>query len=332
MDEFDLIKRFFYNLDNQRLCTSKGVVLGNGDDAVVFDIDPNYQLVSSIDTLVENVHFPSDVPAEDIAYKALAVNLSDLAAMGASPHSFVMSLTLPELNIDWLEKFSEGLFLIANRYGIALVGGDTSRGPLSISIQVNGIVQKNSFLTRSAAKPLDIICVTGFLGLGAQGLLNWQQGDQCTQGKEGNNNASLQKFLRPEPRINFASKLFDLGVRACIDVSDGLLSEVNHVCQASRISARINLSAIPVHEELGLAFASASNSVFDSLLRGGDDYELCIAVQPECLSDVNNLAIKHGLTLFEVGEFTAGYPSQILDWQGDLLDAQKNGYNHFDNT
>jgi thiamine-monophosphate kinase len=233
MNEFSLIEKYFHNDSNKALAKQKRVSLGVGDDAAVFSVDSGYQLVSSIDTLIAGVHFPSDCDPSDIAYKALSVNLSDLAAMGAVPHSFTLSLTLPEPDEKWLQAFSETLFSLANQHELILIGGDTVKGSLSLSIQINGVVSERKFLRRDKAQEGDLLCVTGHLGLAALGLKEWREGKQ-TSVEAG------KRFLRPQARLEFANHLYEMGVRSAIDISDGLLSELKHLCKASGLSCELN--------------------------------------------------------------------------------------------
>lgn len=320
MDEFQLIKKYFHNEENKKFSASKNIILGIGDDAAVFEVNPQQQLVASIDTLVENVHFPANCKAEDIAYKALAVNLSDLAAMGASPHSFTLSITLPSIQESWLENFSLGLFELANQHQLVLLGGDTSKGPLSISIQINGVVEKNKFLTRSSVKTGDVLCATGYLGLAALGLQEWQVGSGSVPAE------SIKRFLRPEARIKLAENFYDLGVRACIDISDGLLAEVKHLCQTSKISAFIDTNALIVHPEL-MSLEKSQQQQF--ILSGGDDYELCFSISKNKLSSIKNLFQQEAIILNIFGEFVDDGLCEVSNVHGELLKAAKSGYTHF---
>jgi thiamine-monophosphate kinase len=327
VDEFELIKTFFHNKKNINFALEKGIVLGIGDDAAVFNLSPKQQVVSSLDTLVEGVHFPIDTHAKDVAYKALAVNLSDLAAMGATPHSFMLSITLPRLDQAWLADFSEGLFELANHYQLVLLGGDTSKGPLSISIQINGVIDTNKYLTRSAALSEDVICVSGHLGLAALGLQEWQAGNKNSQ------NESELRLLRPQARVNLAKGFYELGIRCCIDVSDGLLSEINHLCQASHLNAVIDLDALLIHKEL----RNFTNAQQKELMLAGDDYELCFSVPKNKITDVEAWFEKNNIQLNKLGEFVKGIDNDVkheanyivTDVHGKKLNVQKTGYTHF---
>lgn len=319
MNEFELIKTFFHNTKNQSFAESKNIALGMGDDAAVFNLTADQQLVSSLDTLVENVHFPENSNPEDIAYKALAVNLSDLAAMGAAPHSFVLSITLPKLDKSWLSSFSNGLFSLANQHEIVLLGGDTSKGSLSISIQINGTVEKNKFLTRSAVRNGDLLCVTGYLGLAAAGLKQWQVGDKELKSE------ALNRFLRPQARIEFSQQLFGLGIRSCIDISDGLISEISHLCRASQLGVKVDLGTLLIHSELKDVEVTSREKF---MLSGGDDYELCFSVPKDKLDCLESYASQIQMPLTVIGEFVNNEAFEVCDSHGKILNS-KSGYTHF---
>ncbi len=317
MDEFELIQSFFINSKNQTFSEQKNITLGIGDDAAVFELTAGKQLVTCVDTLVAGVHFPEDGSAADIAYKSLAVNLSDLAAMGASLHSFTLSLTLPEKDELWLKSFSDSLFELANQHRLVLVGGDMSRGPLSVSIQLNGVVDAGKFLRRDAAKENDLICVTGHLGLAALGLQEYKKGKFKSQ-------SAQLRFLRPEARLEFALGLYDLGVRCAIDISDGLLSEIGHLCRASKLSAKIDTGNLLVHQDLQQL---SSIDARELMLSGGDDYELCFAVSESALSAVEQWAQELALPLSVIGGFQKQGNTMIYEQSGAPVAVA--GYQHF---
>lgn len=318
MDEFSLIKKYFHNQENQSFAKEKGIILGIGDDAAVFESSPDHYIVSSMDTLIAGVHFPEDCLPEDVAYKALAVNLSDLAAMGASPHSFTLSLSLPEVNELWLEGFSKTLFALANFYKCVLIGGDTCRGKLSITIQINGTVSKPCFLSRAAMKEDDYLCVTGYLGLAALGLFSWRNNLH-------DNTEALQRFYGPPLKLEFAQALWSLGVRSAIDISDGLLSELKHLCVASQVSVCVDSDALLVHKELS-ALPLEQQKQF--MLSGGDDYELCFSVNAAKLEAVKDLARTMAIPLSVFGRVQKQSELLICDMQGKPL-ATHTGYLHF---
>lgn len=294
MNEFDLIETYFTwdkpsQTSNQvsAVSNSSCIVKSIGDDAAVLSLNPKQQLVTSIDTLVSGVHFPKNTAPFDIAHKALAVNLSDLAAMGAKPEWFTLALTLPEITHAWLSEFSRGLKTLATEVGIALVGGDTSSGPLTISIQVMGSVTAGQALYRNGAKSGDKIYVTGTLGDGAAGLAYLQNNLTLTERAA---DYCQQRLNRPTARLNHSALIKNFA-SACIDISDGLLQDLSHILKQSSLAsadhsatnhslgAEITLFQIPLSEALS---SINKQQALEFALTGGDDYELLFTV-PEAL-------------------------------------------------
>ncbi len=275
LSEFELIDRFFKRPGAKR----PDVVRGSGDDAAVLRVPADRELVVSMDTLVEGVHFPTETDAEDIGYKALAVNLSDLAAMGADPAWITLSLTLPEADPEWVAGFSTGVVSLADEYGVALVGGDMSRGPLSITIQAHGLIPVGRAIYRHTARVHDLIYVTGALGDAGLALLALEKAVRLSPAAQA---AVLARLNRPRPRLREGQALRDLA-HAAIDVSDGLIADLGHVLEASGVGAVLNIERVPVSpwlrdfmdgdgdRERGLELA----------LTAGDDYELCFTVAPD---------------------------------------------------
>lgn len=300
MNEFDLIQRYFSPLDKP-LQPNDGVLLGIGDDCTVLKAPADKQLVMSIDTLVEGIHFLSGTDTVRLGHKALAVNLSDLAAMGAEPLWFMLCITLPKPDSHWLADFSQGLAALASQTGIRLVGGDTARGPLSITIQVTGAVSPGNALQRGAAMPDDDIYVSGILGYGGLGLLIRQQGveeDEATR-------AWLDKLETPVPQLALGQALQGLA-HACIDVSDGFLQDLSHILKASGVGASLQLDAIPVPAwERGFKHLSPQlsdqNHLRDFCLRCGDDYELCFTAPVSSRQSIEQLAAQLGIRVTRVG-------------------------------
>lgn len=279
MPEFDLIARI-----RERVSSRADVRLGIGDDAAVLQVPADRRLVVAMDTLNAGVHFPEDTAPADIGWKALAVNLSDLAAMGAEPAWCTLSLSLPQPDPVWLDGFLDGFLDLATRYDVALVGGDTTRGPLSVCVTAHGFIEPRAALRRAAARVDDDVWVTGTLGDAAGALRQWQAGGAC--------DATLRARLdRPTPRIAAGRALRGIA-HACIDVSDGLLADLGHICAASGVRARIDVDALPASDALRSAFSG--DDLRTLLAAGGDDYELCftapavarMAVQ-EALQDVD---------------------------------------------
>lgn len=259
--EFDLIAAIRARPQPLR----RDVVLGIGDDAALLQPAPGLQLVVAMDTLNAGVHFPTGTAAADIGWKALAVNLSDLAAMGAAPAWCTLSLSLPEPGLAWVDGFLDGFMALATEHGVALVGGDTTRGPLSISVTVHGLVEPGHALQRRGALPGDDIWVTGTLGDAAGALAQWRAGLPMLP--------QLRPRLdRPQPRVAVGRALQGLA-HACIDVSDGLLADLGHLCLASGVGAEVDVDALPASPALQGAFDGDVRRALQAT--GGDDYELC---------------------------------------------------------
>ncbi len=306
MHEFNLIEAYFTWGD-----VPKHVKTSVGDDAAVLDIPPNTQLVTSVDTLISGVHFPKNTPPNAIGHKALAVNLSDLAAMGATPKWFTLALTLPEIDNVWLEGFSQGLKTLAQQHDCFLIGGDTTRGPLSITIQAMGLVGSDSAVLRSGAKVGDKIYITGTLGDAAYGL------------EHQNNKACKRRLDYPTPRID-ASSLIKNHATSCIDISDGLLQDLSHVLNASSVGAQLDLSAIPLSKTLhGLELSEALKHA----LNGGDDYELLFTVPEGKKAPFEKKASKSGGVYFTCIGVITEQVNLIVDKKANQLNAK--GYNHF---
>ncbi len=315
--EFSLIERYFNNIGK----SDHSPTLGNGDDAAVVNVPEGKQMVMSVDTLIAGVHFPETTSAHDIAHKALAVNLSDLAAMAASPAWFLLSLTLPEVDKDWLSEFSGSLKETAEQYEIELIGGDTCQGPLSVTIQVNGLVDSNKFITRSGAQVGDQILVSGQLGNAAMGLAVKQKKIYLTKELE---EVSVHALNRPTPRLCLASFL-QTYANAAIDISDGLVGDLKHILDKGDgdIGAIVRRDDLPVNDWI------KQNNTFEFALNGGDDYELCFTVPP-CYDDAICLwnQANPDCPLSIIGEITES--DYHLIENGNSVDLNKSkGYQHF---
>ena len=288
MNEFDLIEKYF-NWKNE-----DPSLLGVGDDCALISIDSQYQIATSVDTLIEGVHFPKNTSASDIAHKALAVNLSDLAAMGATPQYFTLALTLPEFDKNWLKDFSSSLKALAELHHVALVGGDTTKGMLSITINVTGIVDKGEALLRSSAQVGDTIFVSNVLG---DAGLAWQQIQQNIRPSE----SLLKSFNTPDPQIKLGHAL--LGVaNACIDISDGLEQDLGHILKQSNLGACINLANIPLSDEVQTYIHESQDWCL--VLAGGDDYQLCFTVAQNKIKQVEQLSQDLSVKLTPIGTIT----------------------------
>ena len=326
LNEFALIEEYFSSLGK-----APGVALGVGDDAAVLDVPEGEQLVVTVDTLVSGVHFPQSASPCDIAHRSLRVNLSDIAAMGAEPRWFTLALTLPEANKDWLQKFSKALAEDADTFGCALVGGDTTAGPLSITIQLFGTVPKDKALTRSGAQVGDKVYVTGSLGEGAAALPLFGIGEPITVADKTDSQSLLQRFYRPEPRLSEGLKLRGLA-SAVLDVSDGLLADLGHIAKASHLGANIYLEQLPVAP--WLKALAEPDRVTEWVLSGGDDYELCFTVPQENCSTVDTLIKQGELPACCIGQMASEpgvrcFGSQENDEQGGLVKVDQSGYQHF---
>lgn len=266
LSEFDIIKEFF----NRHSVNTDLVPVGIGDDAAVINTSSDEQLLISVDTLNIGVHFPQQTTAFDIGYKALAVNLSDIAAMGGVPKWFTLAMSLPDANRDWLAAFSEGLSMLATQYELELVGGDTTRGPLSITIQIAGTVPRGQSLQRRGARVDDDIYVTGSLGDAAAALMICQ--DQLAADNDVRTRL-LQRLNQPVPRVKVGNALRGVA-NACIDVSDGLAADLGHILEASGVGAELIIMQLPRSEAMS-QLGVDDTMMQDWQLYGGDDYELC---------------------------------------------------------
>ncbi|WP_418358337.1 MULTISPECIES: thiamine-phosphate kinase [Shewanella] len=318
MKEFELIEYYFRNKGQKR----RDVELSIGDDCALVCPADNKSIAISCDTLVENVHFLADIPAHALGYKSLAVNLSDLAAMGAEPAWFTLALTLPSVDEPWLASFSEGLFEIAEYYAIALIGGDTTRGPRSISITINGQVIKGTALTRAGAKNGDWIYVTGTLGDSALGL-DILRGAKTvkTEDKE----FLINRHYYPTPRVLAGQALRSLATSA-IDLSDGLMSDIRHVLKASNVGAIIDVNQIPLSASL-----KANLSREDALsyaLTGGEDYELLFTVPESQRGAIDTALIHAGVKFVKIGQICAGDKLKLID-DGKPFVPVSRSFEHF---
>lgn len=294
LSEFELIARFFDSPDFA-VPDAEGVVLGVGDDAAILRLPPGEDLAVSVDTLVAGVHFPVASSPEQIGHRALAVNLSDLAAMGARPLWFTLALTLPEADEAWLAGFSRGLAAIARRFRVVLVGGDTTRGPLSITIQVHGSVPAGLALRRDGARPGDEVWVSGHPGTAALGLRQLLAG--------GARDEAAQVFAEPQPRVALGLALRGLA-SAAIDVSDGLLADAGHIAERSAVAIALERERLPFSPPL--AALADRDDAFTLLLTGGDDYELCFTAPPRHGAAIAGAAADLGLACTRIGRVLAG--------------------------
>jgi thiamine-monophosphate kinase len=316
-NEFSLINRYF-----KKLTAQQDVVVGIGDDAAILEPTQGHQLILATDTLVASVHFPDEANAFQVATRSLCVNLSDMAAMGATPKWFTLALTLPKqlATTDWLQDFSQGLAEVARQYNVALVGGDTTAGPLTISITVAGELPAGEGLCRGGAQADDSIYVSGTLGDGAASLF------QLTQNPETISERLLQRFYSPPPQIELGVGLRDYAT-ACIDISDGLVADLSHLCKASGLGAAIKSDLLPIHSELK---DNHSEQFLDWALSGGDDYQLCFTVPESKKTAFERWVQQANILVTKIGNMEHLQHNQeyiILDDQA--LPADSGGYTHF---
>lgn len=312
LHEFDIIEKFF----KQQPVLRSDVILGIGDDAAIAQISPSQNLIMTTDTLVESVHFLKNTAAFDIGFKALAVNLSDLAAMGATPTWITLALTLPEVNENWLKEFCRGLFELAQRYNVQLIGGDLTRGPLTITIQAHGLTPQQQAIRRDGAQADDLIYVTHTLGDAALGLLYAKQ--QISIGATFAD-FILKRLHRPEPRISLGEKLRGIAT-AAVDISDGLISDLGHILKKSSVGARVNVDKLPLSP--ALRESVSYEQALELALSGGDDYELCFTIPKK----------KSAMLDFDctcIGMITAEKKLDLQAANEKPYPAKINGYQHF---
>ena len=306
MDEFELIRRYFVREDAVR-----GVITGIGDDGAVLQPEPGHELIVVIDTLVAGVHFPDDIGAADLGYRAVAVNLSDVAAMGGCPRWMTLALTLPEVDEQWLAGFAQGLHAAGAAHNVALVGGDMTRGDqLVVSVQLTAEITAGQAVLRSGANVGDTIYVTGTVGDAAAGLELLQSGrpDDFLSGR----------FLRPAARVEFGQSLCGVA-SAAIDLSDGLFGDLQKLLTASGVGGELDLQKLPISDALHTLFDAEAQRRF--ALSGGDDYELCFT------SSVD-LAQTGDLQVTAIGRVTDGSKLICIDQSG-VVDYADSGYRHF---
>lgn len=319
MTEFALIAKYFQNITDARY----DVALGVGDDCALLQAPANHLLAVTTDTLVAGVHFFPDTEPFSIGYKALAVNLSDLAAMGAEPAWLSLAITLPSSDEQWLSEFCLGFGKLARQYNMQLVGGDTTQGPLSITVTAYGFVPKQQALRRDAAQPGDKIYVTGTLGDAGAGLKILQG---TLQVKSTHSDKLITRLHNPTPRILEGLALRSIA-NAAIDVSDGLAADLNHILESSSVGARLWVDQLPISDELAQNMERAS--AWNLALTAGDDYELCFTVLPAKEARLKEL----NLACCCVGEIEAqpGLRLQLTDGKPYDL-PNRRGYQHFGET
>jgi len=316
MSEFDLIRRFFTR-------DTPHAILGVGDDAALLQASAGNVLAVSSDMLVCGTHFLPDADPFLLGHKTLAVNLSDMAAMGAAPRWAVLAIALPEADEAWLAQFSAGFFALAQQHDVELVGGDTTRGPLNLCVTIFGEVPAQQALRRSGAQVGDEIWVSGCLGDAALALAHLQGRIALSAAELA---ACLPALHRPQPRVALGLALRGIASSA-IDISDGLLADLGHILEASQVGAQLDFAALPVSPVL-------NNCVSRTLARqcvlsGGDDYELCFTAPAVHHAELADIAARHNLPLTRIGKIVAGRGCIVHDASGNPLNVEACGYDHF---
>ncbi|MCA1906969.1 MAG: thiamine-phosphate kinase [Magnetospirillum sp.] len=325
-DEFALIARLF-----APLARSYPGALGLGDDAALMDVPAGQQVVLTMDSMVGGVHFFADDPADLIARKLVRVNLSDLAAKGAKPFAIMLSAAFPQdVGTDWLRRFADGLAQDCHDYGVALIGGDTvsTPGPLTLTLTAFGLVGQGRALLRSGGRDGDKVFVTGTLGDGALGLLSRQ--GRLPRLDPDLRDQLTRRYLLPEPRTTLGPKLVGLA-HAAMDVSDGLVQDVGHLCRQSGLGAVIIAADLPLSPAAQQALAD-DPSLLSKVLGGGDDYEIVFAAPPEHADKIIRLADDVGVAVTAIGHLRSGTDVVVQDGQGRPLDLARTGWRHFTDT
>jgi thiamine-monophosphate kinase len=319
--EFDVIRRFFTH-------RAPGATLGVGDDAALVRVRAGMELAVSVDMLVEGRHFMRDADPAMLGHKSLAVNLSDMAAMGAKPRWTTLALALPRVEARWLEAFTRGFMSLARKFRVDLIGGDTTRGPLAICVQIMGEVPRGRALRRDGAKPGDDVWVSGRIGGAALALAAIQGRVRLPQRERRN---LEQRLHKPTPRVGLGVALRGIA-RSAIDISDGLLADLGHICERSNVGAVIEWEALPT-TPLVRSQAQQSEVAVRAILAGGDDYELCFTSPRTRRSDVLSAAARAGTEVMLIGQTVrrgrGARPVEVLDSIGKPLRVRWQGYDHF---
>jgi thiamine-monophosphate kinase len=314
--EFDLIARHFTR-------PAANAVLGVGDDCALVDVTNGMDLAVSTDTMVSGTHFFADVDPENLGHKALAVNLSDMAAMGAMPYWAMLALTIPSVDHKWLEAFAKGFFDLATEFNVSLIGGDTTRGPLTLTVTIMGEVPAGAALRRSGAKVGNDIWVSGNIGDAALAVAHRYGRVVLT---EDDYHEALMRLYEPSPRVQLGQALRGLAT-AAIDVSDGLLADLTHICRLSGVGATLDLGSLPV-SSIG-AKHIASDEGRTAIVAGGDDYELCFTAHPNSRESIQDLTNVLGVPITRVGQVKRGKGVSLLGNDGKAVKIDGRGYDHF---
>jgi thiamine-monophosphate kinase len=319
MNEFSIIAKYFL-----KESSDPSVILGSGDDAACISVPHGNNFVVTTDTLVSGVHFFPEVAPEDLALKCVAVNVSDILAMGAEPKWALLSLTLPTCDESWLSRFSQGLFAACDFYNISLVGGNLSSGPLNLSMTMHGIVPQDILIQRSGAQIGDIIYVSAPLGAPSLALDKF---DELSFMDIQDHTTLLQSLLRPRPPVELLAILRKY-VHCAIDISDGLSGDLLHICAASQVSALLDEASLPLHP-LVIKYVESRDQRLNFALNGGDEYQLCFTVSPrhnqEFLKSINKLSYK----CYPIGVMVPGFDVKMRRLQGEIVTIVDKGHKHF---
>ena len=308
MDEHLLIQKYFSDIGSAYLA-ERNVEVSVGDDSSILNLNSDLQYVNSIDTSIEDIHFLNSMSPRDIAYRSCAVALSDLAACGANPSWYSIALTFPEVEDIWLENFSLGLKDFSDEYKIPLVGGDTTKGKLSVTVQVMGEVEKEKALLRSGAKENDLIYVSGIIGDAFLQLRELQ--------KSQNQDTGFDAYLHPKAQIALGLELIDIA-NSAIDISDGLIQDLNLICKSSDVGAKVYLSMIPT---------SVEDKTLE-LINSGDDYQICFTASEINSTKIKRISERLGVPITEIGKITNSKELILLDYEGNKMELGS-GYSHF---
>ena len=314
--EFDLIARHFTR-------PAANAVLGVGDDCALVDITNGMDLAVSTDTMVSGTHFFPDVDPENLGHKALAVNLSDIAAMGAMPYWAMLALTVPSVDHEWLAAFAKGFFDLASEYNVSLIGGDTTRGPLTLTVTIMGEVPAGAALRRSGAKAGNDVWVSGNVGDAALAVAH-RHGKLVLS--ESDYHEAVMRLYEPTPRVALGQALRGMAT-AAIDISDGLLADLGHICRLSGTGATVDLQSIPVSAIGAKHFESAAGR--EAVLAGGDDYELCFTAAPNSRDSIAELADVLGIPITRIGQVKRGKGVSAIGPDGKAVKVDGRGYDHF---
>jgi thiamine-monophosphate kinase len=314
--EFELIARHFTR-------PAANAVLGVGDDCALVDVTNGMDLAVSTDTMVSGTHFFPDVDPENLGHKALAVNLSDMAAMGAMPYWAMLALTVPNVNHEWLAAFAKGFFDLAQEYNVSLIGGDTTRGPLTMTVTIMGEVPAGSALKRSGAKVGNDVWVSGNVGDAALAVAH-RYGKIVLDAADYHE--AVMRLYEPTPRVRLGQALRGLA-NSAIDISDGLLADLTHICRLSNVGATVDLASVPV-SAIGAKHIHTDEGR-NAILAGGDDYELCFTAHPNSRDSIEDLTDVLGIPITRIGQIKRGKGVSLLGGDGKAVKIDGRGYDHF---